>query len=310
MANVLAVTPAYLPHSRVGAWIATHRFLCHMAGRGHEVAVLSRRHRREAYAIDGIVVEAGSPGRLSTRPRWADVIISHAGDGGAGLAIAQQHGKRSVRMVHGHGYNQIGNPDLAVFNSRGLQTAAGWAGNSIVCHPPTFPDDHRVDQTGDAITIINCSQDKGIKTAWRVAEQMPDRRFLGVKGGYGHQVEPRALNFTTIPTVADMRTVWTQTRILLVPSSFETWAMVGIEAMCSGIPVIAHPTPGLQESLADAGIFVDRDDIDGWVAAIERLDDPDEYRQLSERALGRVAQLDPQGSLDRFATEVEALCAS
>ena len=78
----------------------------------------------------------------------------------------------------------------------------------------------------------------------------------------------------------------------------------------SGIPVIAHPTPGLQESLGGAGIFVDRGDIDGWVEAIRRLDDPDEYRQASQRALARVAQLNPQASLDRFAKEVEALCAS
>ena len=309
--RVLGAVPDYLPNSRVGAWIATHQFLAHLAQNGHEVAVLSRRHRGLAYAVDGLVVEAGSAGRQSCRPQWAEVIVAHAGDNGWGRSLAAEHGKRLVVMVHGAGYDRI--PDtatLAVFNSHSLLTAAGWAGPSIVCHPPINADAHRVDAVGDNVTIINCSIDKGIKVAWKLAELLPERRFLGVKGGWGRQITPRARNFETIPTQRDMRAVWAQTRILLMPSTQETWGMVGIEAMCSGIPVIAHPTPGLQESLGGAGIFVDRGDIDGWVEAIRRLDDPDEYRQASQRALARVAQLNPQASLDRFAKEVEALCAS
>lgn len=308
--KILAVTPDYLPHSRVGAWLATHQFLAHMACRGHDVAVLSRRHRGHAYAVAGVVVESGAAGRHSPRPSWADVIVSHAGDGGRGLDLAAEHGKPSVRMVHGAGYDQIGNADLAVFNSESLRALAGWDGPSIVCHPPTWPDDHRVERTGTEITIVNCSEAKGIKTAWRCAELMPEHRFLGVRGGYGRQLIPRSPNFETIPTQQDMRTVWSRTRILLVPSAYETWGMVGVEAMCSGIPVIAHPTPGLRESLGDAGIFVDRDDTDGWVRELRRLGDPDEYATASQAALTRAAELDPHDSLNRFAEEVEALCAS
>lgn len=110
-----------------------------------------------------------------------------------------------------------------------------------------------------------------------------------------------------IPTTKDMRTVWAQTRILLMPSAFETWGMVGVEAMCSGIPVIAHPTTGLRESLGDAGIFADRNNPAEWVDAIRRLDDPAAYRAASERAFARVRQLDPRKSLRRFARAVEAL---
>src|SRR5690606_11134361 len=183
-----------------------------------------------------------------------------------------------------------------------------WPGRSIVCHPPTFPEHHRVPSTGDAVTIVNCSKEKGIKTAWRCAEALPDHRFLGVKGGYGHQLIPRSPNFETIPTQQDMRTVWSRTRVLLVPSAYETWGMVGVEAMCSGIPVIAHPTPGLRESLGDAGIFVDRDDTDGWGRELRRLADPDEYAAASAASLARAAELDPRVSLDRFADAVEGLC--
>ena len=96
--------------------------------------------------------------------------------------------------------------------------------------------------------------------------------------------------------------------VLLMPSIAETWGRTGIEAMCFGIPVIAHPTPGLRESLGDAGIFVDRNDLAGWVGAIRSLDDPDEYARRSAAALARVAELDTAADLDRFADYVEG-CA-
>ena len=308
MVQILAVTPLYPPVSRVGAWLATHQFLRHMVTRGHDVVVVASRSHSD-FECDGIRVYAGVQGRTAPDrlAASADVVVSHAGEGGLGLGMAAGHGKPSVRMVHGAGYDRIGDANLAVFNSESLRDLAGWGGPSIVCHPPTWPDDHRVDQRGREITMVNCSQDKGIKTAWRCAEAMPEHRFLGVTGGYGHQVVPRSRNFEVIPTQRDMRTVWARTRILLAPSAYETWGMVGVEAMCSGIPVIAHPTPGLRESLADAGIFVDRDDTDGWVAAIERLDDPDEYAAASGRAFARVRQLDPRKSLRRFAKAVEGI---
>lgn len=308
--KILAVVPLYPPASRVGAWLATHQFLRHLTPR-HEVTVLAQHcAASRGWVIDGIEVVTMQAGKNHARALAgaADVIVRHAGDGGFAAALAEEAQVPTVVMVHGAGYDRIGDADLAVFNSESLRALAGWDGPSIVCHPPTWPDDHRVERTGTEITIVNCTRDKGIKTAWRCAELMPEHRFLGVKGGYGHQLIPRSPNFEVIPTQQDMRTVWSRTRILLVPSAYETWGMVGVEAMCSGIPVIAHPTPGLRESLGDAGIFVDRDDTDGWVEQIRRLDDPDEYANASALALARSGELDPIDSLDRFAHAVEALC--
>lgn len=305
--RVLAVTPLYPPHSRVGAWLATHLFLRHLVTRGHEVTAFPFMMREKDYELDGVKVVTGRRGRSYARELAAasDVLVHHAGDDGLAAEVAEP--AKRVTMVHGVGYKTVNGPSLAVFNSDSLRDASGYAGESIVCHPPTFPEDHAVSSTGSCITIVNCSQDKGIKTAWRVAEQMHDSVFLGVTGGYGHQVTARAANFATIPTQEDMRTVWAKTRVLLMPSKFETWGMAGVEAMASGIPVIAHPTPGLQESLSDAGIFIDRENTDGWVNELHRLEDLEEYAAASERALKRSAELDPLESLDRFADAIEAL---
>jgi glycosyltransferase involved in cell wall biosynthesis len=103
--------------------------------------------------------------------------------------------------------------------------------------------------------------------------------------------------------------VWARTRILLVPSAYESWGRVASEALCSGIPVIAHPTTGLIENLGDAGIFVDRRDTDGWIAALRRLQDPTAYETARGLALARSAEQQRMRVIDerRWVASVEAL---
>lgn len=307
--RVLATVPNYLP-TRIGAWIATHQLLRELAARGHDVVVFAWQRRERGYEIDGVTVETGLQGkshghRLAT---GADVVLSHFGDDGLGATVAAEAGRPSVRLAHGGGPHGPMGCDLAVFNSHSLRTAWTYDRESIVVYPSIDPAEHTT-TPGDHVTIVNCSTPKGVMTAWRIAEEMPTVNFLGVLGGYGDQVRPRARNFEVIQPTQNMRSdVWSRTRILLMPSAYETWGMVGIEAMCSGIPVIAHPTPGLLESLGDAGIFADRDDTRGWVNAIKTLDDPADYRAASKRAKTRVRELVPEmrAGLDRFANAVEA----
>jgi glycosyltransferase involved in cell wall biosynthesis len=78
--------------------------------------------------------------------------------------------------------------------------------------------------------------------------------------------------------------------------------------MSSGIPVIAHPAPGLEESLSYAGIFLNREDYGAWEAAIRKLDDADEYQEQSELCLKRVKELDPAPQLDALADMVKRRC--
>jgi glycosyltransferase involved in cell wall biosynthesis len=92
-----------------------------------------------------------------------------------------------------------------------------------------------------------------------------------------------------------------------MPSAHESWGRVGVEAMTSGIPVIAAPTAGLKESLGDAGVFCDRDDLDAWEQALRRLLDGRRWKAASRKAKARAAELDPAADLDRWCHEVETL---
>jgi len=146
---------------------------------------------------------------------------------------------------------------------------------------------------------------KGAPTFFELARRMPERRFLAVRGAYGAQVTPSDCpNVTYLENTPDVRVIYADTRLLLMPSNYESWGRCAIEAAVSGIPVLAAPAPGLVESLAWSGIFIERDDLDSWVRAIEWLDESETYREQSDRVLARSRELDPKRDLDRFEAEL------
>ena len=305
--RVTACVPAYPPRSRVGAWLSTHEFLAQLARRGHDVTVVPI-DGDDRYVLDGVSVVPAIES-ISPHIAHADIVISHAGDHGAAQREARRRGIPSVRFAHGH----IADPAtlegaaLVIFNSTALAASIDCPSPSVVCHPATTPHRYRT-TPGQRVTLINLSEQKGGELFWRLVRCATHREFLGVIGGYGNQYIDVAPNAEVIPTTDNMRDdVYARTRILLMPSERETWGMAGVEAMASGIPVIAHPTPGLVESLGHAGTFVDRADGQGWLDEIERLHDPIEWQTASHLALARSVELDPTEDLNRFATAVEQL---
>lgn len=309
--RVAALVPAYPPRSRVGAWVATHQFLAHMVAAGHHVDVFTKADFSQSVdVVDGVNVGPDSNQvAVDVAVALADVVVSHVGDTEAAAALAAKWGKPNVRMAHGHVVDPtaLGGAALVVFNSRNLAASVDCPSPWVVCHPPVHAERFRT-TPGEHVTLVNLSEAKGGELFWRLVRCAPHRRFLGVAGSYGGQYLDDKPNCELIPNTPDIRdAVYARTRILLMPSENETWGMTGVEAMASGIPVVAHPTPGLRESLGPAGIFVDRADGQGWLDEIERLHDPVEWAEASALALARSAELDPQPDLDRFLTNIEAL---
>lgn len=326
--NVLGVLPGYPPGSKVGAFITTHLFLRHLAERGHTVRVLLTGSECEPYTLDGVEVESVAVGEplagpipnwpiVDTHGRWADVICSNAGDD-YGQGVANRARRPSVRFAHAIAARNTHGADLVVANSH--ETAATVAhGDVMVVNPPIFPADYLC-TPGDKVTLVNLSDWKGGPLLWWLAERMPETQFLGVVGAYGEQGLPaeltrfrgrptRALpNLTLHPPVDDMRDIYSQTRLLLMPSLIESFGRVALEAACSGIPTVANPTPGLVEALGDAATWCEWDDPACWQRTIRRLTtNPIDYHDASVAALARACRLDPIGDLDRFTAQVEAL---
>ncbi|WP_433364014.1 glycosyltransferase family 4 protein [Streptosporangium sp. CA-115845] len=275
--------------------------------------------------MDGVLVVPPAARRdFGKEARTAKVVVSHLENVPSAAAAARGWGRPLVILAHNTfpaTFKAIGSGTtaLAVYNSQWMAAAAAEyfdqhpklarPEREVIVRPPVIAADYAA-SPGDHITLINLFPNKGAGLFWDLAARMPERQFLAVRGSYGEQDVrdlPNVEIVDNVPGDEMAKAVYGQTRILLMPSEYESWGRTGVEAMASGIPVIASPTPGLKESLGKAGTFVRRDDLDGWQAAIERLDDPAVYETASAAAKRRSKQLDPAADLARWCEAIEAL---
>ncbi|MCM8548891.1 glycosyltransferase family 4 protein [Streptomyces sp. STCH 565 A] len=298
-----------------------------LADRGHDVSVWLSRYGKahEVYEYRGIrVVPTEARLDFAAAVRQADVLVSHLECVPSTSALARGYGTPVAVVCHNTHRPTFrdmgaGGTALAVYNSEWMRAEAGLffaeypkavrPPAELVVRPPVFAGEYAT-KPGTAVTLINCNEAKGGKVLEQLARRMPDIEFLAVRGAYGEQVLPDLPNVEVVEHVdgADMRErVYARTRVLLMPSSYESWGRAGVEAMASGIPVVAHPTPGLCESLADGGIFVDRHDVAAYEAVLRKLAVPSEYRLASKRAKARSLELDPAAELAAWCDAVEAL---
>jgi glycosyltransferase involved in cell wall biosynthesis len=154
---------------------------------------------------------------------------------------------------------------------------------------------------GDKITLINANQNKGTHVLYEIARRMPKYNFLGVLPYYGERTLPTSppQNIEWVKFDDDIRNILRQTRILLMPSYYESYGRVAVEAMINGIPVIysrpmvksLYPggsTEGLDAWIKPAGISANRDDFSEWCTEIEKLDDAETYAAKSEESKAHI----------------------
>ncbi|MFF8412807.1 glycosyltransferase family 4 protein [Streptomyces omiyaensis] len=321
--RVVARVHAYPPHHNAGAEWMLHEMLRALVARGHRADVWLSQWSggSEPYDVDGVRVVPPQLGRTyETAARQASVLISHLENVPGAAALARGYGVPLVVVCHNTfelTWQPLvrGSTAAVVVNSEWMRQAAEERFETapfrpdrlLVVRPPVHPTDYAT-RPGDAITLINTTQAKGAQVLAELAKRMDERKFLAVLGGYGEQQPPDLPNVGIVEHVdgRQMRDeVYGRTRILLMPSEYESWGRAGVEAMASGIPVIAHPTPGLRESLGSAGIFCDRDDVEAWAKAIEALDDPTAYRTAARRARARSKALEPSADLASWCELVE-----
>lgn len=170
---------------------------------------------------------------------------------------------------------------------------------------------------GDYITLVNANQNKGVAQFMELARKMPTRKFLGVLPYYGEkQLPPSPGNIEWVPFDDDIRNVLKRTRILLVPSYYESFGRIAVESMLNRIPVLysapnknsIYPggsTEGLDEWIQPVGISCNRDDINEWIQAIEHLDDPEVYTQKAEASRQHIEDMNIFSEATRIAGLVE-----
>ena len=323
--RVLAVVHGWFPYLAAGSERMLQHMLDALPQDEFDIEILSFGAGPEViyeseYEYEGVRVTVGFD-----PPFQPDLIITHHGPGARVSAqLAQEFpDAATVAVFHNERFDIpdiIGfDADLNVYNTHWVKDAIQLPG--IVVHPPLEFDRHHVDETGDAVTLINLQDNKGVNLFYDLADRyrLRGKRFLGVVGTHGEQKLPghhgslHGLmngNVEVFDTRQDMREVWRETRVVLMPSGYESYGMVAAEACASGIPVIAHPTPGLVECLDSAGIFIDRDDTDKYEQALRLLlTDENHYQERSALALLRARELQAQSQqeLSTFVDNIREL---
>lgn len=305
--KVGALVHMYPPMHNAGAEHMLHAILSEMVRGGIDCAVTVEltsggRYSGDPYVLDGV--------QVGTRDVLAgcDVLLTHLDRTPEAETFALANGIPLAQIMHNHQRPGLAKHcQLAVYNSHWIAAEYPTRGcsHSVVMHPPVWPATYRV-QPGDSVTLVNLSRAKGAPLFYELAAAMPDTHFLGVRGAYGSQVEPRRLaNLEVLPTQTDMRVVYQRTRVLVMPSTYESYGRCAIEAAVSGIPTVANGTPGLREALGGAGTFPEHLDLNRWRQAIRGV--LENWDAKSEAASALSASLDPADDVSRLIVALEAL---
>jgi len=210
----------------------------------------------------------------------ADVVFTHLDNTGVAINWARHFKKHLIFLSHNdHDYRIVRARQLnisVVYNNKANEKNVGggaYPNPSIVCKPPIFPDDVKYNRKhGQNVTLINCNENKGGKILVELAKRLPKIKFLGVLGSYGEQIiDDTYKNLKYVPQTPDIHLIYGKSNIVLMPSDYESYGRVALEAAINRLPVICTPTDGLKECLGAAGLYFDREDIDGMAKKIEEL---------------------------------------
>ena len=305
---------AYVPFWNAGSEVCAHTVNRLLVKKGHEVWVGAPGYPYKIF--EGVhMFDSNNRLMLHALMRNTHVISTHSYREQC-LKLADQYGAAFIDWFHGGTYTAKARLDTsrntnprcwAVFNSQYLLEVH----NSIksdkyhILRPPVDWREYEIPNTAHQkkyVTLSNLNENKGGHLLIEIAKAVPEVEFLGVRGSYWIQIEdPSITNITYIDNTPKIKEVYAMTKILIMPSKDETWGRTAVEAMSSGIPVIAAPTPGLLECCENAALFVERRNVDEWARLIRRLcNDKTFYDEYSNRGKARAKQLEPTHDLEMF----------
>jgi glycosyltransferase involved in cell wall biosynthesis len=173
------------------------------------------------------------------------------------------------------------------------------------------------------ITLVNPARKKGVGVVLDVARRLPHREFLLLETWVLPDEEREQLlrevaelpNVTLRGRTLDMRSVYAETALLLVPSQWEeAFGRVVLEAQVNAIPVVASRIGGLADAVGEGGMLLPPDAPgSAWAEAVEGImSDTETQNTLGRAALANTGRPEfaAAGICERFVSVVEAHLAA
>lgn len=303
--SIVAISHGYPPIWNMGGEVSLHRTMTSIED---ETFVLTNTEK--PYTFEGVQVkQINTPNVLDINSDpapiakqllelKAKVVIGQNELSLATVKAADLIGAISIVSIHtppAYGGNlkvATINSDYAIYNTR--TSAEQWGEpNALVIHPPISPLPKKTNTTGDAYTVLSSLKNKGVEVVLKLASMYPDQRFIIVRSpaeathGLDNLEEQAAKlpNVELLPRVSpeEVYKYLEQTRILLVPSRYETYGMSAIEAAGYGIPCVHVDTPHVREGIGDGAVLVPGMDVKATAAGIELIEKNYDLYSLNAR---------------------------
>jgi glycosyltransferase involved in cell wall biosynthesis len=148
-----------------------------------------------------------------------------------------------------------------------------------------------------AIAALDRLHQQGIDTTLTICGDGPEREAL--EGQARRAGLRNSVHFEGWTDPEELAMHYRRSELLLVPSRYEPFGIVALEAIAGGCPVVAAKTGGLPEAVGDCGILVAPDDAQELAHGIERALQPDVRKTLWSSMPAHV----DRHRIDRIATD-------
>lgn len=298
--------------------------------KGHSVRIVTVTRLANEEEIDELDVHRlPSSGEMRQHVQWADVFIQN------GISLRSLHWPvlTGTPLVMVHQNLQEGAESPLIRTQ--LRRMATFLGSNIVISTPVedtipgpsvrIPNTFRpiYDQIGEqsergaekrkgllfvgrlvsvkgvdvAIEALRYLHARGREISLTICGDGPER------GGLENQVKQAGLEtsvtFEGWTSPERLAELYRRAEALLVPSRYEPFGIVALEAIASGCPVVASETGGLPEAVGACGMLVEPDAPGALAAAIDELLDPAVVRKIRSEMPAHVER----HRMDRVATD-------
>lgn len=325
--SLVALSHGYPPFWNMGGEVSLHRTMVAARGDKHVLTATEEPYVFEGVNVDKILTRNvldthTDSGRIASQLKQlnAKVVIGQNELSLAAVRAAQAAGAVSIVNVHtppqyGRGIaDAMYDTDYAIYNTK--TAAVEWGEpNALVVHPPISPLPNKTITGGDAYTMLSSLANKGVLTVLELAKLYPDKRFIIVRSPaeatHGiKSLEERAAQLPNVelhPRVPpeEVYKYFEQTRILLVPSRYETYGMSAIEAAGYGIPCVHVDTPHVREGIGDGAILVPPQHTPATAAAIDLIEESYDLYSRNARKRAEWLHVRQEIELARFADFIE-----
>ena len=185
---------------------------------------------------------------------------------------------------------------------------------SRIRRPPTFSADGERADLGRpyVLTVATLEPRKNLETLLAAHELMRDGLALAVVGAAGWGAQP-ALDRDGVIRLGyvddeELARLYRGAEVFAYPSRFEGFGIPILEAMASGVPVVASSHPSLDEAAGDAALRADPESPAVWAAAIEAA--RGRRAELVERGRAHVARFSARAMGEAFLAAYEGVAGS